>query len=195
MVCAAAIYIVVRIVRSEAFARRAGALSGRLVRWGAGVTKRRPTDRDFEEATLRFRDDLRSSWKTLGLRVTTAVIGTYVTQGVIFGLSLRATGLGRDAITIGAIAVVYTIVRLATIVNFTPGGVGVTEALYTSALLAATGGEYQSADRGGRLPLPRADLRGADPARRRRPADLALPPLVARAPARPSRSAPPRSAP
>jgi uncharacterized membrane protein YbhN (UPF0104 family) len=144
VVCAAAIYIVVRIVRSEAFARRAGALSGRLVRWGAGVTKRRPTDRDFEEATLHFRDDLRSSWKTLGLRVTTAVIGTYVTQGVIFALSLRATGLGRDAITIGSIAVVYTIVRLATIVNFTPGGVGVTEALYTSALLAATGGEYQS---------------------------------------------------
>ena len=144
VVCAAAIYIVVGVVRNEAFARRAGALSGRLVRWGAGVTKRRPSDRDFEEATLRFRDDLRSSWRTLGLRVTAAVIGTYVTQGVIFALSLRATGLGRDAITIGAIAVVYTVVRLATIVNFTPGGVGVTEALYTSALLAATGGDYQS---------------------------------------------------
>ena len=63
---------------------------------------------------------------------------------MIFGLSLRATGLARDALGFGAIAVVYTVVRLLTIVNFTPGGVGVTEALYISALLAATDGEYQS---------------------------------------------------
>jgi uncharacterized membrane protein YbhN (UPF0104 family) len=144
VVCVVAIYVIVRVVRSEGFARRTGALAGRFMRWAAGVTKHRPSDRDFEEATLRFRDDLRSSWKSLGLRVTAAVIGTYVTQGVIFALSLRATGLDSDAITIGSIAVVYTVVRLATIVNFTPGGVGVTEALYTSALLAATGGEYQS---------------------------------------------------
>ncbi|HSJ73751.1 MAG TPA: lysylphosphatidylglycerol synthase domain-containing protein [Miltoncostaeaceae bacterium] len=142
--CAIAVYVVVRVVRSERFARRAGALTGRMARWGAGVARRRPTDRDFEEATLRFRDDLRTSWRTLGTKVTLAVVGTYVTTGVIFALSLRATGLGRDALAIGAIAVVYTVVRLLTIVNFTPGGVGVTEALYTSALLTATGGDYQS---------------------------------------------------
>jgi uncharacterized membrane protein YbhN (UPF0104 family) len=142
--CLIAIWVVVRIVRSERFARRAGALTGRTVRWAAGVARRRPTDRDFADAALRFRDDLRTSWRALGLRVTLAVVGTYVTTGVIFALSLRATGLDRDALGIGAIAVVYTIVRLATIVNFTPGGVGVTEALYTSALLAATDGQYES---------------------------------------------------
>jgi uncharacterized membrane protein YbhN (UPF0104 family) len=144
LVCAVAVYLVVRIVRSERFARRAGVLAGRAARWGAGVARRRPTDRDFEEATLHFRDDLRTSWKTLGTTVTLAVLGTYITQGVIFALSLRATGLGRDELSVGAVAVVYTAVRLLTIVNFTPGGVGVTEALYTSALLAATGGDYQS---------------------------------------------------
>ncbi len=96
------------------------------------------------EATLRFRDDLRTSWYEVGPRVSLAVVGTYVTTGCIFALSLRATGLDQDELPIGAIAVVYTIVRLLTIVNFTPGGVGVTEALYTSALLAATGGEHQS---------------------------------------------------
>ncbi len=67
-----------------------------------------------------------------------------MTTGVIFALSLRATGLDRDELAIGAIAVVYTVVRLLTIVNFTPGGVGVTEALYVSALLAATDGAYES---------------------------------------------------
>ena len=38
---------------------------------------------------------------------------------MIFGLSLRATGLPRRS-GFGAIAVVYTVVRLLTIVNFTP---------------------------------------------------------------------------
>ena len=144
VVCVIAIWVVVRVVRSERFARRAGVLTGRTVRWAAGIAHRRPTDRDFEDATLRFRDDLRTSWRALGLRVTLAVVGTYVTTGIIFALSLRATGLDRDALGFGAIAVVYTIVRLATIVNFTPGGVGVTEAFYTSALLAATDGQYES---------------------------------------------------
>ena len=74
------------------------------------------------EATLRFRDDLRTSWHEVGARVSLAVVATYVTTGCIFGLSLRATGLDQEALSIGAIAVVYTIVRLLTIVNFTPGG-------------------------------------------------------------------------
>lgn len=144
VVCVVAAVIVVKVVRSEAFARRLGTLWGRVVRWAAGITKHHPSERDFAEATLRFRDDLRASWSQLGLRVTAAVVGTYVVQGIIFALSLRATGLSRDALAFSAIAVVYTVVRLLTIVNFTPGGVGVTEALYTSALLAATGNEYQS---------------------------------------------------
>jgi uncharacterized membrane protein YbhN (UPF0104 family) len=144
VICVIAVWIVIRIVRSEAFARRAGVLTGRAARWTASVARRHPTDRDFEEAAVHFRDDLRTSWKTLGTKVTLAVVGTYVTTGIIFALSLRATGLSRDVLGIGAIAVVYTGVRLLTIVNFTPGGVGVTEALYTSALLAATDGEYQS---------------------------------------------------
>jgi putative heme transporter len=142
--CVVAAVVVVQVVRSERFAGRVGILWGRIVRWAAGATRRRPSDRDFEEATLRFRDDLRTSWRALGTKVTLAVVGTYVTTGAIFALSLRATGLSREELSIGAIAVVYTIVRLLTIVNFTPGGVGVTEALYTAALLAATDGAYES---------------------------------------------------
>ncbi len=142
--CAVAAVVVVGVVRSEGFARRLGGLWGRTLRWAQGVAHRRPSDEDFEEATLRFRGDLMHSWRDVGPRVTLAVVGTYVTTGLIFGLSLRATGLARDELSIGAVAVVYTVVRLLTIVNFTPGGVGVTEALYTTALLAATDNQYQS---------------------------------------------------
>jgi uncharacterized protein (TIRG00374 family) len=139
-----ALYCTVRIMRSEAFARHFGALTGRLVRWGYGLARRQPSDEDFVAATLRFREGISETWTERGLRVSGAVVGNYVVQGIIFGLSIRAVGLGSSEVPIGAIAVVYTLVRLLTIVNFTPGGVGVTEALYTTGLLTVTDGADQS---------------------------------------------------
>lgn len=137
-------FCIIRIMRSEAFARRFGALTGRLVRWFYGIARRKPSDEDFVEATLRFREGIAETWKERGYRVSGAVVGNYVVQGMIFGLSIRAVGLDSSEVPIGAIAVVYTAVRLLTIVNFTPGGVGVTEALYTTALLTVTDGADQS---------------------------------------------------
>jgi uncharacterized protein (TIRG00374 family) len=139
-----ALYCTVRIMRSEAFARHFGALTGRLVRWAYGLARRQPSDEDFVAATLRFREGISVTWTERGLRVSGAVVGNYVVQGIIFGLSIRAVGLDSSEVPIGAIAVVYTLVRLLTIVNFTPGGVGVTEALYTTGLLAVTDGADQS---------------------------------------------------
>ena len=139
-----ALYCVIRIMRSEAFARRFGALTGRLVRWSYGIARRKPSDEDFVAATLRFREGIAETWHERGMRVSAAVVGNYVVQGMIFGLSVRAVGLDSSEVPIGAIAVVYTTVRLLTIVNFTPGGVGVTEALYTTALLTVTDGADQS---------------------------------------------------
>lgn len=139
-----ALYCIIRIMRSEAFARRFGALTGRIVRWSYGLARRKPSDEDFVAATLRFREGIAQTWHERGMRVSAAVVGNYVVQGMIFGLSVRAVGLDSSEVPIGAIAVVYTVVRLLTIVNFTPGGVGVTEALYTTALLTVTDGADKS---------------------------------------------------
>ncbi len=175
MISLIALYCIVRIMRSEAFARRFGALTGRLVRWSYGIARRKPSDEDFVEATLRFREGIAETWHERGMRVSAAVVGNYVVQGMIFGLSVRAVGLDSSEVPIGAIAVVYTTVRLLTIVNFTPGGVGVTEALYTTALLTVTDGADQSQVVAAVLPLPRPHLRRPDPARRGLAAHLALP--------------------
>jgi uncharacterized protein (TIRG00374 family) len=138
------IVLIALILRSERFARGFGRRTGRVAAWAAGVTHRRPSDKDFEEISVHFRDDLRATLHEKGPLVALTVVATYCVQGIIFGLSLRAVGLDHSELSVGAIAVVYTIVRLLTIVNFTPGGVGVTEALYTSALLVATDGADQS---------------------------------------------------
>ena len=144
MISLIALYCIIRIMRSEAFARRFGALTGRLVRWFYGIARRKPSDEDFVEATLRFREGIAETWRERGYRVSRR--GGQLRRA---GDDLRPLGPRRRPrqlreVPIGAIAVVYTAVRLLTIVNFTPGGVGVTEALYTTALLTVTDGADQS---------------------------------------------------
>ena len=139
-----AVVIVWMMVRKAAFAYRLGALVGRFVRWGAGVVHKRPSEHDFAEAAVDFRDGLIELWSHRGGRIVAAVVAVYVGNGIILAISMRAVGLGTDALPIGTIAVVYTVVRLLTIVNITPGGVGVVEALYTAAFLIVTDGADQA---------------------------------------------------
>ncbi len=144
VVSAAGIVLVWLMLRSETFSRRVGTLTGRFARWARGIVHRRPSEQDFAEAAVRFRNDLRQTWSERGGRVLAAVLGVYVLNGIMLAISMRAVGLGTDDLPVGSIAVVYTLVRLLTIVNFTPGGVGVTEALYVSGFLAVTGGSDES---------------------------------------------------
>jgi putative heme transporter len=144
LVSAIGAVVVWLIMRSEPLAESFGVRVGRFVRWTAGVAHRRPSERDFVEATLRFRSSLGQTWRDRGPLVVLAVVGTYVTTGAIFGISLRATGVDRGVLPLAGIAVAYTLVRLLTIVNFTPGGVGVTEALYVGVLSALTDGAAES---------------------------------------------------
>jgi uncharacterized protein (TIRG00374 family) len=139
-----AIAVIVAILRSERFARRVGEIVGRVARWLAGVTRRDPSAEDFGQAAVGFRDGLIATWHRRGPRILLAVVASYLCLGLLFVLSLRAVGLGSDVAPLTAVVAVYCAVRLATMVEITPGGAGITEALYTGALLIVTGGEDQS---------------------------------------------------
>ena len=132
------------MLRSEAFSLRVGALTGRVVRWARGIAHRSPSAKDFAEAAVRFRDGLTETWTQRGGRLVAAVLAVYLLNGLMLGVSMRAVGLDAAVLPIGASAVVYAFVRLATIVNFTPGGVGVVEALYTAAFVAVAPDANQS---------------------------------------------------
>ncbi|MGD9571939.1 MAG: YbhN family protein [Thermoleophilia bacterium] len=129
------IVLVWLMLRSETFSHRLGTLAGRFVRWARGVVSKRPSDKDFAEAAVRFRDGLRDTWKENGGRVLLAVLASYLLNATMLSISMHAVGLGLDELPIGSVFVVYTFVRLLTIVNITPGGVGVVEALYVSGFL------------------------------------------------------------
>ena len=130
---ATAIVLVWLMVRSEAFSVRIGTLAGRFARWARGLAHRQPSDKDFAEAAVRFRDGLRDTWKDRGGQVAAAVVAVYLLNCLMLAVSMRAVGLGIDVLPVGSVVVVYAVVRLLTIVNITPGGVGVVEAFYTAA--------------------------------------------------------------
>ena len=141
---ATGIVLVWLMVRSEDFSRRIGTLAGRFARWARGFAHKQPSDRDFAEAAVRFRDGLRQTWSERGGRVAAAVLAVYLLNGLMLAVSMRAVGLGLDELPLGSVVVVFAFVRLLTIVNITPGGVGVVEALYTSAFVAVAPDADQS---------------------------------------------------
>lgn len=138
------IAVVAAIMRSEAMARRCGRVGGRVVRWWNGFRHRSPSQQDFEAVTLTFRADILQSWHERGGRISAAVVGNYLVTGLILVLSVRAVGLDRGEIAVTSVIAVYTAVRLLTVVNITPGGAGVTEALYITGLVAVAPDANQS---------------------------------------------------
>jgi uncharacterized membrane protein YbhN (UPF0104 family) len=88
---------------------------------------------------------VRRHWFSLSLVILTKEFVTYL----ILLVSLRSVGAGRISLTAIEIFAVYAVVRVATMIEITPGGVGVTETLYISALLWASGGAVQDEIVGG----------------------------------------------
>lgn len=132
------------ILRSEHFAYRFGALLGRFLNWLRGMV-RKPPGEALGDTVVKWRYDVvdifRKRW--LGL-VALFVMRELATYLILLG-SLRALGVDSDILTPIEIFAVYTVVKLATLVEITPGNVGITEALYIAALDWAAGGRESDA--------------------------------------------------
>jgi putative heme transporter len=68
----------------------------------------------------------------------------YLANAACLIVALRAVGVPRDALTIAGAFAAYSVVRLVTVVEITPGGVGVVEVAYTAALTYVTGDAYHA---------------------------------------------------
>jgi putative heme transporter len=133
-----AIWLVVRIVRSETFAYRLGERVGRVYNWARGVAHRPPAG-DMAQAVVDFRgqvqDDAHRHWAGL----TGVVVMKEVATATVLLVSLRSLGATRGELSAVAVLAVYTVVRLLTLVEITPGNIGIAETLYISALMWAGG--------------------------------------------------------
>jgi uncharacterized protein (TIRG00374 family) len=140
----AGLVIAVMVMRSERFAYRFGEWFGRLLNWGRGLVKR-PPEEDVGNAVVRFRfealSSVRDHWASLTVLVLLKDFATFLALLT----SLRALGAQRVDLTVLEIFAVYAVVRLAAMVEITPGGVGVVETLYIAALLWASDGQNEAA--------------------------------------------------
>jgi uncharacterized protein (TIRG00374 family) len=127
------IWIFVRVLRSEQFARRLG-------RWMQGLTTRvlhlvRKPPADMVTETLKFRGRLSDlvaiRWRSL----TSTMAVSQLTTAFALGVSVRLVGIDDAVISWSQIFVAYALMALASLVCPTPGGLGVAEA----ALIAVLG--------------------------------------------------------
>jgi uncharacterized membrane protein YbhN (UPF0104 family) len=128
-----AIVLLSRIAHSEAFARRFGHRLGRFVNWARGLANRPPAT-EIANAVVRFRGDVLDTARSKWLVLTTVVLlkeGATVTALL---LALRFLGADRADLTVIEVFAVYSVVRLLTLVEITPGNVGIAETLYISGL-------------------------------------------------------------
>jgi len=139
-----ALALAVTVMRSERYAYRIGEWFGRLLNWGRGLV-RRPPEEEVGQAVVRFRfealDSVRDHWAAL----TGLVLLRELSSFLALLTSLRALGVDSDVLTFFEVFAVYAVVRLATMVEITPGGVGITESLYIAALLVASDGQDKPA--------------------------------------------------
>ena len=131
-------------MRSEPFAERVGRISGRIVTWARGVVNR-PSSTDFAALAVRFRAETLETVRGMGLLLLGVIFLKYVANAATLIFALRAVGVPADALTIAGAFAAYSVVRLVTVVEITPGGVGVVEVAYTAALSYVTTGDYHAA--------------------------------------------------
>jgi uncharacterized protein (TIRG00374 family) len=140
----ALLVVAVLILRSEKFAYGLGARVGRFLNWLRGLV-RKPPGEELGRSVVKWRYDVvdifRRLWPGLVAISVTRELATFL---VLFG-SLRALGVGEDVLTGIEVFAVYTVVRLATMVEITPGNVGISEALYIAALDWAADGQASDA--------------------------------------------------
>lgn len=95
------------------------------------------------DGALRLRTRLIEGLRASGRRVVVVVALLYWANGLLMVLSLWAAGVPQSALGLVAGLAIYTIGRLSTLVQITPGGIGVVEVAYTAAYTAFLGQEYQ----------------------------------------------------
>jgi uncharacterized protein (TIRG00374 family) len=123
----------ISIIRSERFARWFGENAARLVNWMRGLVNRPPST-TVGEAVVRFRFEVSDSAREHGLKLTAVVIGREFSTFLALLVSIRALDISRSELTAIEVFACYAIVRLLTIIEITPGNVGIAEALYIRTL-------------------------------------------------------------
>jgi uncharacterized membrane protein YbhN (UPF0104 family) len=136
---AAAVVAFVFFFRNDDAAARAGGLAGRAVSW-LRRRLRRPAPVDWATTFVAFRRSATGLLRHRWAAITLAALVSHLSLYLVLLVSLRHVGVTDDQVGWVQVLAVFALARLLTLVRFTPGGAGATEAVLIAGL-AAAGGE------------------------------------------------------
>jgi uncharacterized protein (TIRG00374 family) len=138
----AAVVVFALMLRSERVAARVGQAAGRLASPALRLI-RRPPAHGWERATVKFRsqtlDLLEHGW----FPITLASLVSHLSLYFVLLITLRHVGVSDIEVGWAEVLAVFAFARLATAIPFTPGGLGVVEAVLIAGLTAAGGDNSQ----------------------------------------------------
>ena len=137
-----AVLVFAAMLRSERGARRVGLLAGRVASRCLRLV-RRPPVKGWELATTKFRTRTIGLVSTRWAWITLATLVSHLSLYLVLLLTLRHVGVSDAEVSWAEVLAVFAFARLATAVPFTPGGVGVVEAVLIGGLVAAGGDKAQ----------------------------------------------------
>ncbi|HVQ88597.1 MAG TPA: YbhN family protein [Actinomycetes bacterium] len=141
LVSVTVIALVIGLLRSVRFTRFLGRLTQRLVNPLRKLFRRRPISGLEHQAEL-LRERTLDVLRDRGGRLTAITLGNYWLNGLLLVFSLWFAGIPRSELPLIVGLATYSIGRLSTIIQVTPGGVGVVEIAYTAVFVAVLGDKW-----------------------------------------------------
>jgi uncharacterized membrane protein YbhN (UPF0104 family) len=126
------------LLRSKAFALRAGQMAQRIAATACRLARRQPPS-GVAGALFGFRDQARGLVAERGWRITAATAASHVILWLVLLACLRGTGLSQAQVPWQTSLAAFAFVRLLTVLPLTPGGVGITELGLVGVLAAGAG--------------------------------------------------------
>jgi len=135
-----ALALLIGIVRSEALARRIGAMGARLVGWLYARLGRSGVP-DVMASVLHFRETLGDIVRQRGALAFGLAVLSKLAWALVLVTALRVCGVTPEVLPTSEIVAVFAVVFIITILPISPGGAGVPELLYLSMFSTLTGGQ------------------------------------------------------
>jgi len=138
----ALIMLLIGVLRSVHFASWLGRVSMSATNLLLRLFRKSPVA-GWPEAAVTLRANTVVVLKARGGRLTWLTLSNYWINGILLVLCLRLVGIDSSVLPWGVALATYTVGRLSTVIQVTPGGVGVVEAAYTAAFVAVTSSSLQ----------------------------------------------------
>jgi putative heme transporter len=134
------VVLVIQLLRSVSFTR----MLGRWTEAAANVFRRwfhKPPLTDLESQSELLRERTLEVVRDRGGLLTSITLGNYWFNGLLLVSCLWFVGISYKELPFFLGLALYSVGRLSTVIQITPGGVGVVEVAYTSVFVAALGND------------------------------------------------------